>query len=238
MSVIGIVLAVAMSGPAQTAPVLWMHPRGAVLVQGKEVDARITTGAKTVRTPFGLGLDLNGTHGGLLLGDLPQLALSRSLTVSTWIYLRSYVNAGPGAQVLFRGDDRNSLDPYTLSVLADGTIDFAIGSEDGYGTSVGTDIPLRQWVHITGSFDAGRGELRIWKDGQLMAVRLTTRRSFSTLDGGYAPGIGIGNVQNDRGPHNQPLNGILADLRLYDSVVEPPMGGFMPRAGQQPDAPK
>ncbi len=238
MSVIGIVLAAALSGPAQVEPVLWMNPRGSLLVQGKETSARLTTGAKTVRTPFGLGLDLNGTHGGLLVADLPPLALSRSLTVSTWIYLRSYVNDGPGAQVLFRGDDRISLDPYSLSVLADGTIDFSIGSEDGYGASVGTDIPLQRWVHITGSFDAGRGELRIWKDGQLMSVRLTNRRSFTILEGGYAPGIGIGNVQNDHGPHNQPLNGILADLRLYDSVVEPPAVGFRPKAGQQLNAPK
>jgi len=215
-----------------------MNPRGALLVQGKEASARLTQGAKTVRTPFGLGLDLNGTHGGLLVADLPPLSLNRSLTVSTWIYLRSYVNDGPGAQVLFRGDDRSSLDPYSMSVLADGTINFAIGCEDGYGVSVGTDIPLQRWVHITGSFDAGRGELRMWKDGQLMAVRLTSRRSFSVLEGGAAPGIGIGNVQNDHGPHNQPLNGTLADLRLYDSVVEPPAAGFLPRAGQQIEAPK
>jgi len=203
-----------------------------VLSQGREVSARLTPGAKTVRTPFGLGLDLNGTHGGLLISDLPQLALSRSLTVSTWIYLRSYVNDGPGAQVLFRGDDRSSLDPYALSVLADGTINFGIGSEDGYGVSVGTDIPLQQWVQITASFDAGRGELRMWKNGQLMSIRLTTRRSFSLLDPGATPGLGIGNVQNDHGPHNQPLNGMLADLRLYDSVVEP--SGVMARTQTAP----
>lgn len=238
MSVVGFVLAAAMSGPAPVEPVLWLNPRGALLSQGKEIGARLTPGAKTVRTPYGLGLDLNGTHGGLLVADLPQLGLSRSLTVSTWIYLRSYVNDGPGAQVLFRGDDRNSLDPYSMAVMADGTINFGIGSEDGYGTSVGTDIPLRQWVHITASFDASRGELRMWKDGNLMAVRLTTRRSFSILDGSAAPGIGIGNVQNDHGPHNQPLNGVLADLRLYDSVIEPSGVGFAPRAGQSSNAPR
>ena len=91
------VMAVAVSGARRELPkpVLWLHPSGSVLVEGRGAPARQTRGAQTVQTPFGLGLDLDGTHGGLLLGDFRALALTKSMTVSTWVYLRSYVNDGP-----------------------------------------------------------------------------------------------------------------------------------------------
>ncbi len=221
MSVLGFVLATALAGSPPPEPVLWLSPKGTLLVEGKPAQARLTTGAKTVRTPFGLGLDLDGTHGGLLVADRATLALTRSLTVSTWIYLRSYVNDGPGAQILFRGDDRSGYDPYALAILGDGTVQFGVGGGDGNGADVRGEIPLRRWVHVTASLDGGTGELRLWLGERLVATRTTERRPYADLDGGQAPGLGIGNVQNDGGPHNQPLNGVLADLRLYGAALEP-----------------
>lgn len=229
MSVVGLLLVSALSGPQKLEPALWLHPKGSVLVDGKETNARATAGAKTVRTPFGLGLDLDGRRGGLLLADQPALALTGSMTAATWIYLRSYRNDQSGAQVLFRGDDRDSLDPYSLVVHPDGTINFAICSEKGDRPSVSGEIPLNQWIRVTASFDSDSGEMRLWLDDRLVAHRFTSQRPLSTLDAGTAPGIGIGNVQNDKGPHNQPLNGTLADLRLYRTVLEPREAGWTPR---------
>lgn len=224
------VLASTLSGPSKIEPVLWLHPKGDVLVAGQPAKARLTPGARTVRTPIGYGLDLDGKRGGLLLPDLTALGLTRSITVSTWIYLRSYVSDGPGAQVLFRGDDRSGVDPYTLVVHNDGTINFGIQGADGLGAHVTAEVPLKQWVHVTGSFNEGTGELRLWLDDNLVSTRYSNRRPFIELDGKASPGVGIGNVQNDQGPHNQPLNGILVDLRLYPTVLEPRETGFAVRS--------
>ncbi len=224
------VMAVAVSGAKRQppSPVLWLHPNGTVLVAGAGAPARQTRGAQTVQTPFGLGLDLDGAHGGLLLQDLPALALTKSMTVSTWVYLRSYVNAGPGAQILFRGDDRSGFDPYDLVIGADGTVAFGICEANGNTAYVATEIPLKAWVRVTGSFDADSGEIRLWLNDRLLATRFTARRPFAALDSGWAPGIGIGNVQNDLGPHNQPLNGTITDLRLYPEVLDPADAGWRP----------
>lgn len=221
MSVFGIVLATALAGPPAPEPVLWLHPKGQLLVEGKPAPGRLTAGARTAKTPYGLGLDLNGTRGGLLLADRPAFGLTGSLTVSTWLYLRSYVNDGPGSQVLFRGDDRSGLDAYSLAILSDGTVQFGVGDREGLGADVRAEIPLQTWVRVTASLDGNSGELRLWLDDRLVATRVTSRRAVADLDGAWAPGLGVGNVQNDAGPHNQPLNGMLADLRLYGAVVEP-----------------
>ncbi|RYG23129.1 LamG domain-containing protein [bacterium] len=178
-------------------------------------------------TPLGIGLDFDGTKGGLLIPDLPVLALTDALTISTWVYLRGYVQAGPNAQILFRGDDRNGLDPYSLVVHSDGMIAFEICSASG-GDGVNYRIPLKQWVHVTASFDAVLSEAKLWIDGKCVKTSEILHQPFLNLAKGSAPGLGIGNVHNDKGPHNQPLNGTVADLRLYNSVLKPTEVGYRP----------
>ena len=222
-------LALALTTTLAGAPVLWLDPRGSLLVDGVPVRGRMTPGAEMVRTPLGLGLDLSGRRGGLLLGDLPALKLTGSLTISTWIYLRSHVSAGSAGQILFRGDDRNANDPYHLTILPTGMVQFGIDSADGSRPGVETEIPTKRWVHVTATFDAEEQELRLWLGDRLKATRATEKLPISGLDGKFAPGIGIGNVQNDRGPHNHPLDGLLVDLRLYASAIKPGEAGY--RAG-------
>ncbi|HWA82121.1 MAG TPA: LamG domain-containing protein [Fimbriimonadaceae bacterium] len=202
-------------------PVLWLAPTGEVLVQGKAVQPRITPGAWRVRLSGGYAYTFNGVHGGVLLQDYPALRLTGSMTMSLWLNLRSYVNDGPGAQILFRGDDRCGVDPFDLVVHHDGTIWFAVQNEQDLGYGISGEIPLNRWTHVVATFNASTGQLKMWLNNELVATGLTSRRPFAALDDKYAPGLGIGNVQNDHGPHNQPLNGMIADLRLYDKVVEP-----------------
>ena len=63
--------------------------------------------------------------------------------------------------------------------------------------------------------------MRLWIDRKEVASMLTTRRPFADLDPAFAPGVSVGNVQNDQGPHNQPLDGVVADLRLYATALTP-----------------
>ena len=116
--------------------------------------------------------------------------------------------------------------PYTLCVTRGGTAQLSVDGIDGSRTSVETEVPLRRWTRVTASLDAETGEMRLWSGDRLMATRLTGRRLFTALDAGAAPGVGIGNVQNDRGPHNQPLDGILVDLRLYGAALAPVEAGY------------
>ena len=113
-------------------------------------------------------------------------------------------------------------------IESDGTVAFGISEANGNTAYVATEIPLKTWVRVTGSFDAGSGEIRLWLNDRLLATRFTLRRPFAALENGYAPGVGIGNVQNDHGPHNQPLNGTIADLRLYPEALDPADAGWHP----------
>jgi hypothetical protein len=228
MHFLGVIAALALGRALAPAPLLWLSPEGKVLLQGKPAKGvRITAGASTVDTPFGLGLDLDGSHGGLLLPDSPVLALNDSITVSTWVYLRGYVQAGPGAQILFRGDDRNGLDPYSLVVHSDGNVAFEINDATG-GGGVDFHVPLKQWIHITASFDAALSEAKLWIDDRCVKTSEILHQPLINLSKDSAPGIGIGNVQNNKGPHNQPLNGIIADLRLYNAILRPAEAGYHP----------
>ena len=210
-----------------TPPVLWVQPDGQVTISGKPFkDYRITKGAIGINTPLGRGISLDGTRGGMLLPDRPEFKLTKSITVSTWMYLRSYHNDGPGAQVLFRGDDRIGADAYSMVIHGNGTVHFAIWDGQGRGLNVQAEVPLQQWVHVTSSFDHQTGELRMWLNGEGVGLARTQYRPVAEMDNAYAPGLGIGNVQNDRGPHNQPMNGTLVDLRLYNRVVEPAEAGY------------
>ena len=203
------------------APVLWLAPDGRTYIQGALAGGRLSPGTRVVSLNGMRALDFNGANGGVLFGDHSALALTGSMTVSLWLNLRSYVEQGPGAQVLFRGDDRCGADPYTLAVHRDGTIHFGVQQEDQLGRAVTAEIPLGKWVHVLGNFDVERGRLEMWLNGEMVGLATTQWLPFAKLDKGSAPGVSIGNVQNDRGPHNQPLNGMIADLRLYDRVLRP-----------------
>ncbi|HTQ10757.1 MAG TPA: LamG-like jellyroll fold domain-containing protein [Fimbriimonadaceae bacterium] len=215
------VLAMLAAAARTGTPVLWLTPAGEVQVDGRPVPVRETPGADRVPIAGGFAYDFTGQRGGILLADLPPLRLTGSMTLSVWLYLRSYTPNGEVAQVLFRGDDRAGLDPYELAVVPDGRITFLVENDDNVGCGVTGEIPLRRWIYIVASLDAKSGEMDFWLDGRRVSMVTTTCRPFGDLVPAYSPGVGIGNVQNDRGPHNEPLDGLVADLRLYRGVFTP-----------------
>src|SRR5688572_1337154 len=135
------------------APVLWLAPDGHTYINGAFAGGRLSPGTRVVSLKGMKALDFNGSNGGVLLGDHEALALTGSMTVSVWLNLRSYVEHDPGAQVLFRGDDRSGADPYTLAVRRDGTINFGVQQEDQMSRAVIAEIPLRTWIHVLANYD-------------------------------------------------------------------------------------
>lgn len=202
-------------------PVLWLRPDGHLTVHGREVRPKVNPGTRILKLDRGVVYEFNKGHSGLQIPDMPALKLGGSITVTAWIQLYSYVNDGPGAQVLFRGDDRCGLDPYSLVVLSDGTIRFGIQDEQQMGMTVGAELQLQKWYRVTANYDASTGHMEMWLGNDLVGTALTIRKPMQDLDPNWAAGLSIGNIQNVGGPHNQPLNGMVGDLRLYDRVLRP-----------------
>lgn len=218
----------------QPIPVLWLSPQGQVLVDGRPAQVR-SSGVRTVRSAIGAAFDFSGPRGGILLGDPTPLALGGSMTVAGWIYARSYVNDGSGGQILFRGDDRNGFDSYWFDLEGDGTINFSVSDSVNHGAKLKVEFPLKRWIHVVANFDAEEGAMNMWFDCERVAYVRTTAKPYVVLDRAYTPGVGIGNVQNDHGPHNQPFNGIVADLRLYNVALTPDrIQTGMPRITEPP----
>lgn len=218
----------AMSRQPIPDPVLWLRPNGTITIEDKIVKPSFTEGTRKVQTSNGWGYDFDGKRAGILFGDVPALKITDEITISLWINLRSYVNDGPGAQILFRGDDRNGHDPYYMAIHGNGCVYFGIQNENDQGKGVDAEIPLNRWVHILANYKGQTGRLNMYLDGTLMSMTTTSLRSFRDLDQNAAPGVSVGNVQNNRGPHNQPINGTIQDLRLYRAALTPEDLGMMP----------
>lgn len=202
-------------------PVLWVKPSGVITVQGSPVQPEFSTGTRWVRMQNGFALEIDGKRGGARLPDMQALQLDGSITVAGWFFLRSYVNDGPGAQVLFRGDDRSGLDPYYLAIHGDGRMYFAINSSDARSANASGEIEIGRWTRVVANYSAETKRLNFWVNGEHVSGTKTSLVPFKQLNQPDVPGIGIGNVQNARGPHNQPLNGFIHDLRLYKGAYTP-----------------
>lgn len=212
-------------------PVLWLNLNGDILVAGRPVTPQFNEGASKVETRDGVAYNFLGGTSGVLFGDNPALKLNGNLTVSAWIFPRSYAPNGAQAEILFRGDDRDGYDPYDFVLTSDGTVNFVIENEQSQGMGVKAEIPLNRWTHVTASLNAESGELAMWTNGVKVALAHTSKRPLLNLLPNFAPGVGVGNVQNDKGPHNQPFNGMIADLRLYSAVLTPDEAGFWGNRG-------
>src|SRR6476469_4329328 len=83
-----------------TAPVLWFQPDGTMFASG----VRFLPGTAVLDSPHGIALDVSGPRSGIYVADAPQYRLTKSITVSAWVLLRSYVkptNSAPAGQIVF-----------------------------------------------------------------------------------------------------------------------------------------
>ena len=231
LTIAALILATSQTPPAAKpinplAPVIWIDPRGDILVDSQEVTPKFDAGVEKVKTPYGMGYDFNGAKSGIRLPDQGTFKITGDLSISAWLFVRNFAPNGEQSEVLFRGDDRNGLDPYGIMVTHDGSVKFYIYNEKNQEAEAKTALPLNQWAHVLGTLNAATGEISIYLDGNKMTTVSTKIRPFSELEQKSAPGVGIGNVQSDKSPSNQPLNGILADVRLYARLTTPAETGF------------
>ena len=167
--------------------------------------------------PLGLGFDTLNER--VFVPDHADLALTGSLT------LEAVVIRNPGkawlSYIVFRGDDRNGHDPYSLHIKQDGHVGFHVAGANGVPSTLRSPGPLvaGQLTHVAGTFDDATGHQKLFVNGVLVDKSVTLIRPYASLDSTRNPGVGIGNTQSDSYPEAFP--GIIVEVRISDIALEP-----------------
>lgn len=208
------------AGPVGPVPVFRAGLNGSLALRGEPFAPVFRPGTSTTLAQGYVGFTFDGRSGGIGLGDPKALRLTKSLSLACWVRLESYAPGALESQIVFRGDDRTGLDPYSLRVLADGHVAFTLENAEAKTDNITAPIRLHVWTHVVGSLDDRSGEMTLWIDGRRASSHRTKVRPFAALDPQLGAGVSIGNVQT-RGNYSQPLNGTLVDVAIYDRVVTP-----------------
>lgn len=167
------------------------------------------------RGKVGEAFYFDGVDDRLRIPDAENLMITGSLTIESWILIESYPY-GAG-QILFRGDERTGLDPYSLTILND-RLELHIGSSDTY-ISIFAPVSLGRFIHVAGTLDSTTGVMKLYVDGVVKAETTTTLRPFRDLDPSYLPGLGIGNTQGTGSLYNHPFHGIIDEVTIYNRAL-------------------
>ncbi|HLX96621.1 MAG TPA: LamG-like jellyroll fold domain-containing protein [Verrucomicrobiae bacterium] len=144
--------------------------------------------------------------------DLTAYQLTNSFSMEGWIRPR-----GTSAHFFWRGDNRNGLDPYELSMQDANSLGIYISSQTSGASAVTPFNSYNQWTHVAGTLDGNSGKLDIYTNGVFAAQTITAVRPFGALVKTDSPGVGIGNV-ND-GANNFPFWGDLDEMTLYSRAL-------------------
>src|SRR5579864_213508 len=166
----------------------------------------------------GQAFNFNGSNGWAALGDPSSLAFTASMTIEGWIKVNGLPTNYNFGSIMFRGDDRGGLDPYTLVVLPNGDLRFDINGYPSGDTSVEAPIARGQWVHVAATLDDATGLMTLYENGAVVAQTTTTVRPFGALDPTQEPGVGIGN-SNALDNYDVPFNGLIDELTVYNRAL-------------------
>jgi len=203
---------------AQT-PVSWWRGDGNALDSSDGNNGTLQGGVIYASAVVNQGFQFNGTNGVVKIADADNLKITGSISITAWVNVAALPTNGFG-QILFRGDNRGALDPYYLAVNSAGNLVWQVGDAVGGQAFVTTPIPLQQNVFVTASLDDSTGAMRLSFGDTVVAQTITTVRPFDNLNSSFTPGLGIGNTQ-DPVAANQPFNGIIDELKIYNRVVGP-----------------
>lgn len=166
-----------------------------------------------------VALDFRGQQGRVRVPDSPEFYLKDGFTLEAYLRLES-VGSGCCSKryILFRGDRRAGRDPWYLSVNLDQSLTVQIWD----GTTISRldaddPIPLREWVHVAGTFDALSGTLRLYLNHELIATRDRVNPPVDVLDPSESPGVAIGNSNFT----TEGVDGILDEVRITGRALTP-----------------
>jgi hypothetical protein len=152
---------------------------------------------------FDGALSFSGSNAFVEIPSSESLDITDELTIEMWLYLRNYSSAG--------GTGVTKETSYKLGPRNDKKIVFRITSENqAWGQAFiasKTDIPLKEWHHIAGTYDAKSGEMKVYFDGE--------EDGDGKLKGKIVPNASV--VWLGRG--NSPfLDGLLDEVRISNVI--------------------
>lgn len=111
----------------------------------------------------GLVFEGNGPRDFVEIPDSDSLDLTEGLTVEMWMYLEAWSTAG--------GTGVTKETTYKVGPRSDKKVLIRMTTEaQAWGAAVvagKTDMPLKKWVHIAGTYDGKSGEGKVYIDGVL-----------------------------------------------------------------------
>ncbi len=180
-------------------------------------------GVTYVDGPGGKAFSFDGT-GGIGLLDEADLEITQSLSLSAWVRITDLPPIGAaGGQIVFRGDDRDGLDPYEITVTPNDQLTFQCTNEDNQSASVDVPAPLGIWILVTGTLTSinGATAMVLYIDGDAVAAKQSTVHPMKELSAKDNPGLGIGDVEAGSSHTDEKLTGDIADVRIYNRSLSP-----------------
>jgi hypothetical protein len=163
-----------------------------------------------------LSLNFNGTQR-VFIPDYAALQLDHSLTIEASIYVRSQPTVV--SNIVFRGDDRNALDPYRLEILSGRVYFFVTGSNGQLATANAALPAFNSWLNVAGTLDDAMGAMKLYFNGTVVNSTTTSLRPFKTLVSNSNPGLGIGNTQSSN--YSEYFDGFIDEVRISDVALSP-----------------
>ena len=178
----------------------------------------------------------NGVKGGALQFDgyssyirydYESIAIGgSSLTLDVWVAPRAYEWLDPNSDKLTaiisqhsKGDNQG----FILGMSRYGSWSFQVGLGDQWVEIWDDGHPLEKyvWSHITAVFDGDKGEIRLYKNGELINTKLCNGEA--KIDKALDTPLFIGkNNENDIiGPFSKEMfSGLMDEVRIYNSVLD------------------
>lgn len=166
-----------------------------------------------------VALDFRDQQGRVRVADAPEFHLRDGFTLEAYLWLE---RAGPSCcdkhYIIFRGDRRAARDPWWLAANDEGGL--VVQVWDGtfeHRLDADTPLPLREWVHVAGTFDAGSGTLRLYVDHELTGELAEVNPPVAELEPTLSPGVAIANSNFT----TEGINGILDEVRITGRALTP-----------------
>jgi len=207
--------------PPPSGMVSWWASEGTADDSAGRANGALYGGVTYAPGKVGQCFAFNGINGSVNLPDAPALALSNSLTIEGWIFLTN-APSSPG-MVIFRGDTRSGLDPYSINVAPGGdgsaVLNFGISDPSNNGAGISSLMPTGAWTHVAATLDDATGLMRLYTNAVVAAQTTTTLRPLGPLSTSSSPGVGIGNHSSQPGSFNYPFRGRIDELSVYSRAL-------------------
>lgn len=173
------------------------------------------TGGPTVTTgKLGQALSFDGTDDYVSVSDATSLDLTTAITVSAWVYGRSWANSEANfilAKIDFSAGEHRS---YQFQVETDGKLRFRFleqASSDGSATAPAA-LDTNRWYYVTATYD--RSNIKLYVDGALVNTTAETEALIPNNNQ-----LSIGRAVRDNDTDFGEWDGSLDEVRVYNRAL-------------------